>query len=306
MNYLIIPILMSLLSFQYSGNINMGKNASTATDEKPLFSFGIIADVQYCDCDPAGTRFYRSSLSKLTEAAKTLSREKADFVINLGDIIEKNFSSYDKVLAILNEYQLKTYHITGNHDYSVEHDLKKSIPVLGLNREGYYSFVRKKLRFIFLNGNEISTYSAINEQAIAAAKEYLARLHGSGSINVMDWNGGISRNQLDWLEEQINAGKKQNEKILIFCHFPVAPENIHNLLNYKEVLPILNKYDNIIAWISGHNHAGNYAFTDNTHFITMKGMVETEKTNSFSLLRVYKNRIEIKGYGNENDRILKY
>jgi len=38
----------------------------------------------------------------------------------------------------------------------------------------------------------------------------------------------------------------------------------------------------------------------------MKGMVETENTNSFAMVEVYNNRIWIKGYGREKSQILAY
>jgi hypothetical protein len=69
---------------------------------------------------------------------------------------------------------------------------------------------------------------------------------------------------------------------------------------------VLEGYDNIIAWINGHNHSGNYGNLNSTHFITVKGMVETETTNSFALIEVYKNKIWIKGSGREKSQILAY
>ena len=36
--------------------------------EKPLLSFGLLADVQYADVDPEGERHYRESPAKLREA----------------------------------------------------------------------------------------------------------------------------------------------------------------------------------------------------------------------------------------------
>jgi manganese-dependent ADP-ribose/CDP-alcohol diphosphatase len=90
------------------------------------------------------------------------------------------------------------------------------------------------------------------------------------------------------------------------CHFPIWPENEHNLLNYNDVLSILEKYDNIIAWFAGHNHPGNYGNFNMIHFVTMKGMVETEEANSCAIVEVYKNKIWIKGYGREKSQILAY
>jgi hypothetical protein len=51
--------------------------------------------------------------------------------------------------------------------------------------------------------------------------------------------------------------------------------------------------------MNGHNHAGNYAFQNGIHFITLKGMVETETENAFSEVLFSEKNIEIKGFGQE-------
>jgi manganese-dependent ADP-ribose/CDP-alcohol diphosphatase len=274
--------------------------------KKPLFSFGIIADVQYADHDPVGTRFYRSSPGKLREAVDSFKEDSADFIINLGDLIDSGYGSYKKVLDIIDSSGIKIYHLTGNHDYSVDPRFKKRLPVLPSSKESYYSFIYKNFRFIFLNGNEISTYFSNNKATLRHAEDYIATLKNKGEINAVNFNGGISSKQLLWLTSQLNEATGKNEKVFIICHFPIVPDNIHNLLNYKEVLLILGKYSNIIAWFNGHNHTGNYGNFNMIHFVTFKGMVETEKDNSFALVEVYKNKIWIRGYGREKSQILAY
>jgi len=274
--------------------------------QKPLFSFGIIADVQYCNCDPVGSRFYRNSLSKLRLAVNSLSHDSAEFLVNLGDLIDRDFTSFKPVMDIIDSSGLKTYHCTGNHDYSVENRYKRRLPVPMPSKTGYYSFVNRNFRFIILNGNELSIYASTNKSSIRQAQNYITALKNEGSINAIDWNGGVSTGQLSWLDNQLDEATRNNEKVLIMCHFPVYPENIHNLLNYKEVNVILEKYNNIIAWFNGHNHAGNYGNFNMIHFVTIKGMVETENTGSFALVEVYHNKIWIKGAGRERGQILAY
>lgn len=266
----------------------------------------MIADAQYADSDPAGNRYYRESISKLKEALSELKKDSADFVINLGDIIDSDFNSYKDVLGIIANSGIKTYHITGNHDYTIESSFKKNIPLNLPSGKGYYSFVHRKFRFIMLNGNEISVFATDNKKRIKEAADYIQNLKNKGKNNAIDWNGGISRKQLEWLDSEIEKSETAGEKVLIFCHYPVWPENYHNLLNYNEVLTLLGKHKNIIAWFNGHNHAGNYGNFNMIHFITMKGMVETENTNSFALVEVYKNKLWIRGSGREKSQILAY
>lgn len=273
---------------------------------RPLFSFGVIADVQYCNCEPKGTRFYNSSLTKLREAVNTFESDKVNFVVNLGDLIDRDFDSYKPVMNILDSSNLKIYHVAGNHDYSVDSRYKKKLPVLKPDTKGYYSFVHENFRFIVLNGNEISTYSSNNKKTLKQAEELLASLKAGNEINALDWNGGFSGAQIKWLEKELDASNAAGEKAFLLCHFPVVPENAHNLLNYKEVLTLLEKYQNIIAWFNGHNHAGNYGNFNMIHFVNFKGMVDTESTNSFAIVDVYKNKLWIRGSGREKSQILAY
>ena len=305
MKLVFVSFIYLIISFAMPDEFKTG-SASFDQNQKPLFTFGLIADVQYSDYDPAGTRYYRESISKLREALSSLKEDSADFIINLGDLIDKDFKSFKPVLDIIDSSGLKTYHITGNHDYSVEPRLKKHLAEIQSFKKGYYSFAYEKIRFIFLNGNELSTYASNYKSEIKDAADYIEALKNEGSINAVDWNGGIGRKQLDWLRDELNKSKEADEKVILFCHFPVWPENIHNLLNYKEVLSLLGNYQNIAAWFNGHNHAGNYGNFNMIHFVTFKGMVETDAINSFALVEVYKNKIWIRGYGRVKSQILAY
>ena len=272
----------------------------------PLFSFGVIADVQYCNCEPAGTRFYNRSLSKLREALTSLRKDSAEFVVNLGDLIERGHESFQPVLDIIDSSGFRVYHCTGNHDYSVDTRYKRRLPIDRPSKKGYYSVAHNGFRLIFLDGNELSTYASLKRSELKHAEEYLKSLRDEGRINAVEWNGAVSTRQIEWLMAQLDESVTGNEKVIIFCHFPVFPENVHNLLNYNEILSVLSGYQNIIAWFKGHNHAGNYGNFNKIHFLTMKGMVETETSGSFALVEVYFNKIWIRGSGREKGQILAY
>ncbi len=289
----------------HPGHIPVKKREDNHPDDNH-FSFGLIADVQYGDFKSAGTRYYRSSLDKLEAALASFRKDSVDFIINLGDLIERDYESFKPVLKALNSSGIKTYHITGNHDYSVDPPYLSRLPLLAGSREGYYSIVYKKFRFIFMNGNEISVYSSANKTLTMQAESYIAGMKKKGEINAIEWNGGIGSEQLLWITGQLEDAADSDEKVIMICHFPVAPENIHNLLNYREVLEKLSKYNNIIAWFSGHNHEGNYIRVNNIHHVTFKGMVETKDKNSFAIIDVTDNKMTIKGYGREDTRELSF
>lgn len=71
-----------------------------AAQDAPLVRFGAIADPQYAPAPPRGTRYYGNSLWKLAEAVEALNAEELDFVVTLGDIIDRHVESYNHILPI--------------------------------------------------------------------------------------------------------------------------------------------------------------------------------------------------------------
>jgi predicted MPP superfamily phosphohydrolase len=306
MNF-IFPLLIAsymLLSMPESGNNS--NSLIPDQSQKPLFSFGIITDVHHCNAQPEGTRFYNESALRLRDAVASLKADSADFLINLGDLIDRDYASFEPVLKIIDSSGLKTYHCLGNHDFSVDARYKKRLPVPMPDKSGYYSFTVDNFRFVILNGNEVSTYAQTGKAAILKTEEYIESLKAEGMVNALDWNGGLGVKQLEWLGIQLDEAVSKNEKVFIVCHFPTYPENNHNLLNYREINTLIGSYNNIIAWFSGHNHAGNYGNFNMIHFVTLKGMVETDKAGAWSLVEVYRNKLWIKGSGRERSQILAY
>ncbi|MBM3420997.1 MAG: phosphatase [Bacteroidetes bacterium] len=274
-------------------------------NQEPIFSFGILADVQYCDCESFNTRFYRNSLTKLGEALRSFSDQKVDFIINLGDLIDREYESFEKVLQMISASGIPAHHCLGNHDFSVHpRDSRKVVQVTG-TKTGYYSFAYEGFRFIMLNGNEIAVYSP-SHSGKKEAERLLNELSEAGEPNAYDWNGGIGAEQLVWLGKELDRAVSNNEKVFLMCHFPVFPQGTHNLFNSSSVLTILAKYDNIISWFNGHNHDGGYGNYKMIHFVTFRGMVESSATNSFAVVDVYGNKLWIKGSGREKSQILAY
>lgn len=270
-----------------------------------LFSFGVITDVQYYDGETAGTRHYRSSPAKLSAITDSLNQQNVDFVIHLGDLIDRNFESFDPLLAILGKLNMPLYHVLGNHDFSVKQEEIKSVPgKLGMPAR-YYAITHKGVRFILLDGNDQSVYGQKN-----GSKEHKAAVQKLGSMkltqapNAQEWNGGIGGKQLKWLKKQLDDAQQKQERVLIGCHFPLLPEgDAHNLWNDTEIRTLLAGYPHIKAWFNGHNHKGNYGFADGIHYVNFKGIVEKTDT-PWSVVEVYADHLIINGFGAEPDRLL--
>lgn len=276
--------------------------AEQISGEQPIFSFGIFADAQYADVASAGNRYYSSSLARLKDAYETFRNEKVDFVINLGDLIDRNLSSFAPVIEIIRESGIKTFHVTGNHDYAVPLEDKDKLPVMA--KDDYYSFSLKGFRFIFLDGNEVSLYSAMSESDEKFANDLLTGMRASGMKNATDWNGAMSPEQIKWLDKELSRAELKDERAIIICHFPIFPDDVHNLLNYNEALSVLDEHTHVIAWFAGHNHAGNYGRYKNVHCLTFRGMVETSSSTSFAVIDVLSDRLIVRGSGREENRTL--
>jgi len=49
---------------------------------------GLVTDLHYADKPAAGSRHYRESLGKIVEAGEQFEKDKPDFIVELGDLID--------------------------------------------------------------------------------------------------------------------------------------------------------------------------------------------------------------------------
>lgn len=270
---------------------------------KPLkykFSFGAIADCQYCNGPNRGSRHYSSSAQKLRECVQELNQNDLKYVVHLGDFIDRDFSSFDTVLPIYQSLKMPAYHALGNHDFEVADELKAKVPERMGMKSKYYEFSVEDWRFVVLDGNDVS-FHAYPKDSVQhrQAEEY----YRENKIRSPKWNGAIGKEQMSWLKEILIGSETKNEKVVLFCHFPVFPADPHNLWNATEVIELIEGFPSVKAYINGHNHKGNYAQKNGIHFLTLKGMVET-KTSAYSIIRILDDRMEVIGYGREKNRNL--
>ncbi len=263
-------------------------------------SFGAIADCQYCQVKSKSIRKYSLSKKKLEECIAKFNRMNLEYVVHLGDFIDRGYENFDILLPIFNRLNCPKYHVLGNHDYSVADHLKKEVPAkLGMPAN-YYSYKVKGWRYVVLDGNDVSfhAYPKGSSEAKEAAVYYKAN-----KVTSPRWNGALGSEQIAWLKRTLDNAEKEAENTIIFCHFPVYPKDIHNLWNAEEVVALLEKYSCVKAYINGHNHHGNYGVKNGIHYLTLKGMVDTND-NSYARISVDSEKIVVKGYGREEDRTL--
>lgn len=264
------------------------------------FSFGAIADCQYCDVVGEGVRKYSLSDAKLADAVEQLNQLDLRYTVHLGDFIDRDFASFAVVGPIFGRLRAPGYHVLGNHDFSVADERKGDVVAeLGMPA-GFYDFAVGSWRFVVLDGNDVSIQATTEgTPERAAAEAQLAMLEGSRR-----WNGALGETQLSWLTDVLTAAQGADEDVVLYCHFPILPVSPgHNLWNAAEVVELIEGFPNVRAYINGHNHAGAYELHGGVHYLTLKGMVDTEET-SYAVLTVHPDRLEVQGFGREPDRLL--
>jgi len=266
----------------------------------PEFSVGLITDCQFSREEDAGLRRYRLSEYKLRNCVAHFNTMDLAFVVHLGDFIDKNFSNFDIIQPIFRQLTVTGFHVLGNHDFAVEENEKDFVQKKLEMPAKYYEFSVNGWRFVILDGNDVSFYAyPANSEKYREVSRYYRR----NNIDSPEWNGAVGAKQIAWLETVLKNARRENENVILFCHFPVYPENRHNLWNAREIVELIEKYPNVKAYISGHNHAGGYQVKRNIHYLTLKGMVETENT-SYAVMTLTEKKIICTGYGREQSRVL--
>lgn len=195
-------------------------------------------------------------------------------MVTLGDLVDRDLASFDAVLPIYDALRHPHAVVIGNHDAQVlsEH-LAACSPAVGLPKS-YYQFAQPGYRFIVIDGNDLSLYcNEGNGDEQQRAAELLSQLTAQQQPQAQSWNGAIGSEQLAWLEQVLQQAQQRQETVLVFGHYPLAPENKHNLWNCQQLVTLLCQYQTR-AYFAGHDHDGNYARIGNTDFITLKGMVD--------------------------------
>jgi hypothetical protein len=271
--------------------------------DRPVLSFGVVADPQYADVTPAGTRHYRQSVAKLTEAIAHFNDCELAFGVNLGDLIDRDWASYDAILEPLAQSRHPFHHVLGNHDFDLADAEKHRVPERLGRTQRYAAFERDAWWFVVLDTNDISLYAhPQNTPAHAEARATYERIVATGAPQAQTWNGGVGERQLAWFEATCRAAAKAGQRVIAMAHHPVYPPDAHNAWNSEQLLALLSRHGNVVAWLNGHNHAGAFAVFEDVPCVTFRGMVETERTNAYAVLRLFDDRLEIVGHGREPSR----
>jgi manganese-dependent ADP-ribose/CDP-alcohol diphosphatase len=271
----------------------------------PLASFAVITDIHFADQPPLGKRDYRGSWERLARAVETINKAKPDFTIQLGDLVDSGVYSLARILPLYDALTMRRYHALGNHDFP--NGRTELMRRLGMET-AWYDFALDRWRFVVLDGMDISV-AGRNEGTPehAAAVAMLASLRAEHAPNAQDWNGAVGEPQMKWLREVLARARRQRERVVVFCHLPALRESSttqHVAWNCDEIRAALDESGVVAAYLNGHDHNGGYAERGGIHFVTLPGMVESGVANSYTLVDVFDDRLELHGSGTAPSRTL--
>jgi len=235
-------------------------------------------------------------------------------------------TALEDVLTALSAYQSgPILHIYGNHElYNFtrqEIALKLKIPFVKEpcgDLVGYYTqLIAPNLRVIIIDSYDIAVIqrSEISHKCQKAKSILLSHnpnyplssnsAQGLFGINrrYVAFNGAVDHIQLQWLQSTLEKSKKRKERVILLSHQTIHPESSSStaslMWNYDEVLDILRQFSSIIIIsLAGHNHIGGYVCDKQSgiHFRVLEAVLES-KENTYGLLHLYHDRLELEGFG---------
>ena len=266
-----------------------GMNVSTvfAEPQESALSVGLVTDLHYADKSPAGSRHYRETPDKLSEAAEHLTRHKPAFIVELGDFIDAA-ESVDTELGYLNRINRdfsaickQRHYVLGNH---CVHTLTKQEFLDGVEQEeSYDSFDSGDFHFVVLD----SCFRSDGEP------------YGRKNFEWTDPNIPVA--ELEWLRADL---KNTAKKTVVFAHQRLDVGNPYGVKNAAEVRKVLEDSGKVLAVFQGHSHRNDHRDIAGIHYCTLVAMVEGSgaKSNGYSMMSIANGgTIKITGFRKQAD-----
>jgi 3',5'-cyclic AMP phosphodiesterase CpdA len=251
---------------------------------KPL-KFVVIADAHIgaTQTTKPPTRFPERAKSLLRYLISKINGElEADFVVQLGDLIEADDAEEDEdnlstAADIFRDLKSPVYHVVGNHDQA---NLPPKTVCTILKMPGpFYSFQSGRYHCLVL-------FSEKNDDR---------------------WS--ISKAQLKWLEQELAATDKQ---VLVFSHFPLVDAEVDEAAEIEPPIELENRADvrnllvqsgKVRAVFSGHWHKNSFEEVGGINYISVQSLVQnisrtgSTVSESFAVVKMFEDRatIEIEG-----------
>lgn len=266
---------------------------------QPLFTFGVIADVQWAD-DEDGWNYLRTVSRKYRGAFRTLGRavdwwnelpKPPQFIAQLGDLIDgcnvnlgQSHSALDAALQELSRAPCPTYSLVGNHElYNFDRQTLAKASWLRHGDMEYYSFAPAKgWRVVVLDPYQRALIGFAQDDPrrqeaaeLIGSKNPGVDLSGTGGEwfsqvdgydrRFVPYNGGLGAEQLAWLRAELSAASAAEERVIIACHVILHPKACGGgtmAWDYPEALEVIASEEAggcVAAVMCGHDHFGSHS-----------------------------------------------
>lgn len=207
-----------------------------------------LTDIHY---SPEGTTDSKRDVSRSSQnlkfAVTSINKQNADFVVFLGDNIDK--SQPQSLIGFLRETQVINkpfYFVLGNHD---------AYKLSGIPKEEYIKAIR------LYNPHQKSNKPYYT---FSPNKEVIGVVVDGSMPFAPSAHGEYTDEMLTWLDKTLT--KNKNKVVLIFQHFPLIPpsENrSHTTLKPDKYFDLLVKHKNVALISSGHYHDDKITIDEN-------------------------------------------
>lgn len=286
------PVRLRRRAFLNNGTLTLAVAAISPSRlfaaEKTELRVGLVTDLHYADQPPAGSRHYRETLDKLEEAAVRFEKDKPDFIVELGDLIDAadSVDTEKQYLATVNR-EFSTickdrHYVLGNHCVDT---LTKSEFLGGVEQESsYYSFDRAGFHFVVLD----SCFRSDGQP------------YGRKNFKWTDAN--VPPAELEWLKADLHSTAN---KVIVFAHQRLDVSTGHGVKNNQEIRKVLEASSKVLAVFQGHSHRNDLREIGGIHYCTMVAMVEGSgaANNGYSILSLDGRRgtIRVEGFRKQAD-----
>jgi predicted phosphodiesterase len=246
-------VLLGAALAQAAGELLAGE----PREAPPPVRFGLVTDLHYADRPPAGSRHYRESLTKLTEAAEQFRQARTDFVVELGDFIDAA-DTVEQERAYLKQVHQAFSQLPGTQHYALGNHCVYSLTkpefleTVG-RKQTYYSFDVGGRHFVVLD----------------ACFRHDLQPYGRKNAEWTDAN--IPADEVEWLRADLS---KTKAKTIVFIHQRLDVEPPYGVKNAAEIRKVLETSGQVVAVFQGHHHRNDYRQLGGIHYCTLVAMVD--------------------------------
>ncbi|KAM8945704.1 manganese-dependent ADP-ribose/CDP-alcohol diphosphatase-like [Pelodytes ibericus] len=253
--------------------------------------------------------------------------------------------SLAKVLTEMEKLNIPFHHIWGNHEFYNfsrkclfasklnSKPLESEMDQLTINQEsrengtdqesfyGYHFSPFPKFRFLLIDCYDLSVIGRDPESILyGKSLKLLKEKNPNEDMNspkgieeqqFVQFNGGVSSTQLNWINSILASSDEKEEKVVVVGHLPIHPDSTDAIClawNYKKILSVLHAHPCVVGYFAGHDHDGGYCVDAcGIHHITFKGVIETPPENqAFGTMYMYRDKMVLKGRSLVLSRTLNY